>query len=125
MEEKPVPTFAFHSCFGPSCGHEADQPVSFEMPLKSVPRQRGQSLAVRSDGEVIMPPLNIASSTIRAKENVNTTRRRASDAVFSVNMAAQLTYADWCVNKTGFMSHQEAQSCFFAPFLWLRLLVKL
>src|SRR5882762_11302836 len=109
MDEKPVPTFAFQSCFGPSCGHEVDQPVSLEMPLKSVPRQRGQSLAVRSDGEVIMPPLNIASSAIRAKENVKTTRRCASDAVFSVNMAAQLTYADWSVNKTGFTSHKEAQ----------------
>src|SRR5437773_8130632 len=98
MDEKPVPTFAFHSCFGPSCGHEVDQPVSLEMPLKSVPRQRGQSLAVRSDDAMIMPPLSIASSAIRAKENGKRTKRCASDAVFSINMAAQLTYGDRRVN---------------------------
>src|SRR4051794_12927043 len=44
-DEKPIPTCAFHSCFGPSAGHEVVQPVSFEMPLASGPRHRGQSLA--------------------------------------------------------------------------------
>jgi hypothetical protein len=40
-----MPTLAVHNRFGPSVGHLADQPVSFEMPLPSGPRQQGQSVA--------------------------------------------------------------------------------
>ena len=43
MDEKPMPTELFHNCFGPEDGQVVDQPLSFEMPLSSGPRQRCQS----------------------------------------------------------------------------------
>ena len=55
-EEKPVPTDAFQSCFGPSFGHAVDQPVSLEMPFKSGPRQRYQSVAEAAADTLIKAP---------------------------------------------------------------------
>src|ERR1043165_4946869 len=93
-EENPVPTDDFHSCLGPSCGQETDQPVSVEMPLNPAPRQRGQSLAMATDEAAAdridaaiqaMGPLSISASHKR--------RRRRARARRWMNMAAQLTDA--------------------------------
>src|SRR5262245_18742905 len=44
-EEKPAPTFVFHSAFGPSADHIVDHPFSSEMPSPDGLRQRYQSVA--------------------------------------------------------------------------------
>ena len=93
-EENPVPTEPFQSRFGPSAGHEADQPVSFEMPLQSVPRQRGQSLAAAGDpmsAHKIQAAVQAARTT--AIEPARK-RRRVSGEQPGLNMAAELAQGE-------------------------------
>src|SRR3954468_24741837 len=54
-EEKPAPRpFAFQSNLGPPAGHSFNRPVSGETPVRSAPRQPGQSAATAAD--VARPP---------------------------------------------------------------------
>ena len=89
-----MPTLVFQSCFGPSCGHAADQPVSLEIPLKSVPRQRGQSLA-ETGTEVSTQKIKVADNTAVATRSGETSEPRPPiGSELWLNMAAQLMDAD-------------------------------
>src|SRR5262245_26146104 len=58
-----MPSWAFQSRRGPSAGQAVDQPVSFDMPLLSGPRHRGQSSpAATPDGA--RPRRHVAVSSI-------------------------------------------------------------
>src|SRR2546428_5784635 len=97
IEEKPVPTFAFQSCFGPSGGQELNQPVSLEMPFASGPRQRGQSSAVASNQDKAP---RLARNKIATRKCFRTDSRLPKFRMNAGgNMAGQLTQAGAGVNR--------------------------
>src|SRR5947208_15003736 len=89
-----MPTVVFQSCFGPSAGHEADQPVSFEIPLKSLPRQRGQSLAAAGDTAKAHRIEAAMQAVGRTENRARNHLRRAASAYSGLSMAAQLTHGN-------------------------------
>src|SRR5437870_13374752 len=94
-----MPIVDFQSCFGPSAGHEVDQSVSFEIPLKSPPRQRGQSLAAAGDTAKAHRIEAAMQAVGRTENRARNHLRRAGGANSGLNMAAQLTHRNGSVKQ--------------------------
>ena len=96
-----MPTEVFQSGFDPSAGHDVDQPVSFEMPSQSDPRQRGQSLAT-ARYQPTAQSINTETQAVGTTGNrARNQQRRGAGKGFLLIMAAELMQVGASVNFWG------------------------
>ena len=101
IEENPVPTSVCQRWLGPSLGHLAVHPVSFEIPFKSGPRHRGQSLAEQLKATKSSAN-NVRNTTGRKKTDAESSRHTPKPMSQTYNTTSRLSMSAGNQRSLGF-----------------------